>query len=68
MAKTKKFGRVEFEKKGYKVVPLFSNEKPTGKYGIIAGKYLVSDIMSLKDCIDYLKSDNFKPKKKTDKF
>jgi len=68
MAKVKKFGRVEFETKGYKVVSLFKNEKPSGKYGILAGKYLVSDAMSKNACIDYLKSDDFKPKKKDKKF
>jgi hypothetical protein len=68
MPKTKKFGRVEFELKGFKVVPLMKNEKVSGKYGIIAGKYLVSDVMSKDACIDLLKSDNFTPKKKDKKF
>jgi len=68
MGKAKKFGRVEYKDKGYKVVPLMKNEKVSGLYGIIAGKYLVSDAMSLKSAIDLLKSDDFKPKKKDKKF
>ena len=68
MAKTKKFGRVEFESKGFKVVPLYKNEKVSGKYGILAGKYLVSDAMPKNACIELLKSDDFTPKKKDKKF
>jgi len=68
MSKVRKFGRVEFETKGFKVVPLFKNEKPSGKYGIVAGKYLVSDVMSKKEAIDKLSDENFKPKKKNKKF
>jgi hypothetical protein len=68
MPKTKKIGRVEFETKGFKVVSLYKNEKPSGKYGIIAGKYLVSDAMSKKEAIDTLSSPDFKPKKKNKKF
>lgn len=66
--KQKKLGRCEFTLNGYKVMPIFNNEKPTGKYGIIAGKYLVSEKMSLRSAIDLLKSDNFKPTKKVKKF
>ena len=68
MAKVNKFGRVELKHNGFKVVPLFKNEKPSGKYGIIAGKYLVSDAMTLKAAKDYLVSENFVPKKKNKKF
>ena len=68
MAKVKKFGRVELKHNGYKVVPLFKNEKPSGKYGIIAGKYIVSEPMSLKAAKEYLQSDGFKPMKKNKKF
>jgi hypothetical protein len=68
MGKEKKFGRVEFADKGFKVVPLTNNGKPTGKYGIIAGKYLVSEQASLKDSIEKLKDENFKPLKKNKKF
>ena len=68
MAKVKKFGRVELKHNGFKVVPLFKNEKPSGKYGIIAGKYLVSDPMSLKEAKELLVSENFKPKVKDKKF
>lgn len=66
--KAKKYGRVEFEDKGYKVVPLMKNEKPSGQYGIIAGKYLVSDPMPREKAIDILKSGEFKPKTKDKKF
>jgi len=65
--KSRKLGRSEFELKGFKVMPLFDNEKPTGKYGIIAGKYLVSEPMSLKDAIEKLKDEDFKPSKKNKK-
>ena len=68
MPKVKKFGRVEFETKGFKVVPLFKNDKESGLYGIVAGKYLVSDPMPLKDAIEKLKSDGFKPKEKNKHF
>ena len=68
MGKSKKFGRVEYKDKGFKVVPLFKDEKASGLYGIIANKYLVSDAMSLSSAIDLLKSENFKPKKKDKKF
>lgn len=67
-AKTKKYGRVEFEDKGFKVVPLMRNGKPFGQYGIIAGKALVSDPMPLHKAIDTLKSGEFKPKAKDKKF
>jgi len=59
-----KFGRVEFETKGFKIVPILNTGKPSGKYGIIAGKYLVSEPMSLKQAKDKLMSDDFKPGKK----
>jgi hypothetical protein len=64
MAKSKKLGRCEFKHNGYKVMPIFDGSKPTGKYGVVAGKNLVSEPMSLKDAIETLKSDNFTPKKK----
>jgi len=66
--KQKRLGRCEFALNGYKVMPILKNEKPSGKYGIIAGKYLVSDQMSLKSAIDLLKSDDFKPSEKIKKF
>jgi len=59
-----KIGRVEFEHKGYKVVPILNSGKPSGKYGIISGKYLVSEPMSLKEAIKNLTSEDFKPAKK----
>ncbi len=63
--KTKKIGKVVFEKEGYKVVPLYKSEKPSGKYAIVAGKNPVSDEMSMKAAIELLESGNFKPKEKS---
>jgi len=66
--KQKKLGRCEFELKGYKVMPVMKSEKPSGKYAIVAGKYLVSEPMALKDAIEKLKNENFKPGEKVKKF
>jgi hypothetical protein len=68
MPKQKKFGKVVYEYQGFKVVPIMKMDKPSGKYGIIAGKYLVSDVMKQQEAIDLLKSGDFKPKKKDKKF
>lgn len=59
-----KIGRVEFQHLGFKVVPLLNSGKPTGKYGIIAGKYLVSEPMKKQEAIDELMKEDFKPAKK----
>ena len=66
--KERKLGRCEFKLKGYKVMPVFKSEKPSGKYAIVAGRSLVSDQMSLKDAIEKLKSEDFKPSEKIRKF
>ena len=65
--KSRKLGRSEFELKGFKVMPKMDNEKPTGKYVIVAGKYPVSEPMTLKNAIETLKSEDFKPGKKIKK-
>jgi hypothetical protein len=68
MAKTKKFGKTEYEYQGFRVVPVYKMGKPSGKYGIIAGKHIVSNLMSLKEAIELLKTPNFKSKSKDKKF